>query len=167
VKAAAHARFHARIAVPMSIVSCSGKTLCGWYSVEDAFYNPDVVEMNKAAEYLLRFNDFECFSKIRKQKSKHFRCPNKYPRYWNKKDGELLFHNNAPGGPPSKEDGESNRWEPYWKLDTPFAPCFGDETNYYWQKRVNAGNLHQQRACFKPENRIPNWNYLRLIHFWA
>jgi tRNA pseudouridine38-40 synthase len=54
------------------------------------FYNPDVEEMNKAALYLLEYEDFECFSKIRTD-VKHFRCQIK-SAYWEQKEGELFFH---------------------------------------------------------------------------
>jgi tRNA pseudouridine38-40 synthase len=89
VKADAHARFHARSRSYVYRIVFRKNPF-----VDDiawrCFYNPDVVEMNKAAEYLLEFNDFECFSKIRTE-VKHFRCQIK-SAYWEQKDGELLFH---------------------------------------------------------------------------
>jgi len=88
VKADAHARFNARSrSYVYRIVFRKNPFLddIAWR----CFYNPDVVEMNKAAEYLLEFNDFECFSKIRTE-VKHFRCQIK-SAYWEQKDGELLF----------------------------------------------------------------------------
>ncbi|WP_075350601.1 tRNA pseudouridine(38-40) synthase TruA [Algoriphagus marinus] len=54
------------------------------------FYNPDVIQMNLAAEVLLRHEDFECFSKVNTA-VKHFRCQI-MSAYWEQKDGELLFH---------------------------------------------------------------------------
>jgi tRNA pseudouridine38-40 synthase len=54
------------------------------------YYNPDITQMNLAAEALLRHEDFECFSKVRTE-VKHFRCQIK-SAYWEQKDGELLFH---------------------------------------------------------------------------
>ena len=89
VKADAHARFDAKWrSYVYRIVFQKNPFLddLAWR----CFYNPDVTEMNKAAEYLLQYNDFECFSKIHTA-VKHFRCQIK-SAYWEQKDGELLFH---------------------------------------------------------------------------
>lgn len=89
VKADAHARFHALSRSYIYRIVFRKDPF-----VDDlawrCFYNPDLDQMNKAAEYLLQFDDFECFSKIRTE-VKHFRCQIK-SAYWEQKDGELLFH---------------------------------------------------------------------------
>lgn len=51
---------------------------------------PDVEAMNAAAAYLLKFDDFECFSKVHTE-VKHFRCQI-FSAFWEQKEGELLFH---------------------------------------------------------------------------
>lgn len=89
VKADAHARFHARSRSYVYRIVFRKNPFVDELAWR-CFYNPDVVEMNKAAEYLLEFDDFECFSKIRTE-VKHFRCQIK-SAYWEQKDGELLFH---------------------------------------------------------------------------
>lgn len=89
VKADAHARFHARSRSYVYRIVFRKDPFVDELAWR-CFYNPDVAEMNKAAEYLLQFDDFECFSKIRTD-VKHFRCQIK-SAYWEQKDGELLFH---------------------------------------------------------------------------
>ncbi|WP_345795464.1 tRNA pseudouridine(38-40) synthase TruA [Algoriphagus sp. CAU 1675] len=54
------------------------------------FFQPDVDKMNRAAEALMRHDDFECFSKVNTEVN-HFRCQIK-SAHWEQKDGELLFH---------------------------------------------------------------------------
>jgi tRNA pseudouridine38-40 synthase len=89
VKADAHARFHAKSRSYVYRIVFRKNPFVDELAWR-CFYNPDVAEMNKAAEYLLEFDDFECFSKIRTA-VKHFRCRIK-SAYWEQKDGELLFH---------------------------------------------------------------------------
>lgn len=89
VKPDAHARFHAKSRSYVYRIVFRKNPFVDELAWR-CFYNPDVIEMNKAAEYLLEFDDFECFSKIRTA-VKHFRCRIN-SAYWEQKDGELLFH---------------------------------------------------------------------------
>jgi len=89
VKNDAHARFHARSRSYVYRVVFRKNVFVDELAWR-CFYDPDVDEMNKAAKYLLEYDDFECFSKIRTE-VKHFRCQIK-SAYWEQKDEELLFH---------------------------------------------------------------------------
>ncbi|WP_289998661.1 tRNA pseudouridine(38-40) synthase TruA [Algoriphagus sediminis] len=57
-----------------------------WYS----FAKPDFRIMNLAAQTLLRYEDFEAFSKVNTEVN-HFRCQIK-AAHWEQKEGQLLFH---------------------------------------------------------------------------
>lgn len=57
-----------------------------WYS----FAQPDVELMNQGAAILLKYEDFESFSKVQTEVN-HFRCE-LFSAYWEQKNGELLFH---------------------------------------------------------------------------
>jgi len=54
------------------------------------FQQPDVTAMNEAAQLLLDYEDFECFSKVHTEVS-HFRCKI-FEAYWEPNGDELLFH---------------------------------------------------------------------------
>jgi tRNA pseudouridine38-40 synthase len=54
------------------------------------FQQPDVTAMNEAAQILLGYEDFECFSKVHTAVS-HFRCKI-FEAYWEPNGEELLFH---------------------------------------------------------------------------
>ncbi|MFN3761073.1 MAG: tRNA pseudouridine(38-40) synthase TruA [Algoriphagus aquaeductus] len=54
------------------------------------FHRPDVNRMNEAAQFLLQYEDFECFSKVHTEVN-HFRCKI-FEAYWEQKDNQLLFH---------------------------------------------------------------------------
>jgi tRNA pseudouridine38-40 synthase len=54
------------------------------------FQKLDVVAMNKAAEKLLDYEDFECFSKV-KTDVKTFHCKIR-SAFWEQKEHELVFH---------------------------------------------------------------------------
>ncbi|WP_373521580.1 tRNA pseudouridine(38-40) synthase TruA [Aquiflexum sp.] len=52
--------------------------------------NVDIEKMNEAASMLLRYEDFQCFSKVRTDVT-HFNCKIK-EAYWEQIDQQLLFH---------------------------------------------------------------------------
>ncbi|WP_367126941.1 tRNA pseudouridine(38-40) synthase TruA [Mongoliibacter sp.] len=54
------------------------------------FGNPEVHLMNKAAEILMEYEDFQCFSKV-KTSVNNFRCEIKQA-FWEQNGAELLFH---------------------------------------------------------------------------
>ncbi|EON75587.1 tRNA pseudouridine synthase A [Lunatimonas lonarensis] len=54
------------------------------------FYELDVPQMNEAANLLLRFDDFESFSRV-KTEATHFRCKIKSAK-WEQKPNHLIFH---------------------------------------------------------------------------
>jgi tRNA pseudouridine38-40 synthase len=89
VKSDAHARFDAcKRSYFYRIVFQKNPFLndLAWLS----FRKPDVEKMNKAAEALLRHEDFECFSKVHTDVN-HFRCKI-FSAHWEQKDDQLLFH---------------------------------------------------------------------------
>jgi tRNA pseudouridine38-40 synthase len=57
------------------------------------FQHPDVDAMNEAAQILLDYEDFECFSKVHTEVN-HFRCKI-FEAYWEPNGEELLFHISA------------------------------------------------------------------------
>lgn len=55
------------------------------------FFNKlDVDKMNEASDLLLKYRDFECFSKVKTNVS-HFQCEIK-KAYWEQKEQQLIFH---------------------------------------------------------------------------
>lgn len=54
------------------------------------FHQPDLNLMNQACKLLLKYEDFECFSKV-KTEVNHFRCQI-FSAHWEQKDNQLLFH---------------------------------------------------------------------------
>ena len=54
------------------------------------YYSLDMVRMNEAAELLLRYTDYECFSRV-KTEVNHFECKIK-EAYWEQIGQHLIFH---------------------------------------------------------------------------
>lgn len=54
------------------------------------YKSPDIEKMNDAASILMRYDDFQCFSKVRTDVT-HFNCKIK-EAYWEQIDQQLLFH---------------------------------------------------------------------------
>ncbi|UCS95097.1 tRNA pseudouridine(38-40) synthase TruA [Echinicola marina] len=89
VKAEAHARFDAvwrSYEYYISLRKNPFEEELSW----QCYYSLDVEAMNEAAKLLLKYRDFECFSKV-KTEVNHFECEIK-TAYWEQKDQHLIFH---------------------------------------------------------------------------
>lgn len=89
VKPDAHARFDAKKRSYFYRITLSKNPFLkdlAW----QLFQHPDVTLMNEAAQLLLDYEDFECFSKVHTEVS-HFRCKI-FEAYWEPNGEELLFH---------------------------------------------------------------------------
>ncbi|MEP0711127.1 tRNA pseudouridine(38-40) synthase TruA [Algoriphagus sp.] len=89
VRADAHARFSAKSRSYVYRMILQKSPFLEDY-VWRHYFNPDIARMNAAAQILLEYTDFECFSKVNTA-VKHFRCEIN-SAHWERKDGELQFH---------------------------------------------------------------------------
>lgn len=89
VQLGAHARFSAKwrsYEYKISLLKNPFEEDLSWF----CYYGLDIDRMNEAAQLLLHYEDFECFSKV-KTEVNHFECKIK-EAYWEQNGQHLIFH---------------------------------------------------------------------------